>query len=231
MPATGSTNADLLTLARDGVIEDGVWLRAEQQTDGRGRQGRAWRSPPGNLYASTIVRIAPHDPPAPGLALVAAVALEETIRSLLPDPRGLRLKWPNDLLLDDAKLSGILLERAGDHVVVGIGVNVAHHPALDERATTSLHAHHARIDAAELLERLAERFTAWLGTWRERGIAPVAARWSARAHPAGTILSVRLPDGAVLEGAFAGLDADGALLLSGRDGARHVVHAGDVLLV
>lgn len=231
MPATGSTNADLLTLARDGVIEDGVWLRAEQQTDGRGRQGRAWRSPPGNLYASTIVRIAPHDPPAPGLALVAAVALEETIRSLLPDPRGLRLKWPNDLLFDDAKLSGILLERAGDHVVVGIGVNVAHHPALDERATTSLHAHHARIDVAELLERLADRFTAWLATWRGRGIAPVAAQWSARAHPAGTILSVRLPDGAVLEGAFAGLDADGALLLSGRDGARHVVHAGDVFLV
>lgn len=231
MPATGSTNADLLTLARDGAVEDGVWLRAEQQTAGRGRQGRAWQSPPGNLYASTVVRLLPHDPRAAGLALVAAVALEEAVRGALPDASNLQLKWPNDLLLGGAKLSGILLERGGEHVVVGIGVNVAHHPELPDRPTTSLRAAGAAVDAAVFLDDLAQRFARWFETWRGQGIAPIAAQWGERAHPVGTTLSVRLPDGAALAGRFAGLDASGALLLDLADGTRHVIHAGDVFLV
>ncbi|WP_335310314.1 biotin--[acetyl-CoA-carboxylase] ligase [Sphingomonas phyllosphaerae] len=231
VPATGSTNADLLALAGDRVVDEGTWLRAEQQTAGRGRQGRVWDSPAGNLYASTLVALRPDDPPAAGLALVAAVALEETVRGVLPDARALQLKWPNDLLLDGAKLSGILLERGAAHVVVGIGVNVAHHPALADRATTSLRAAGATVDAATLLERLAERFVSWLGVWRAQGIAPVAAQWSARAHPVGTALSVRLPDQTTLEGQFLGLDMSGALLLGLADGTRHVIHAGDVFVV
>lgn len=213
------------------MVEDGVWLRAEQQTAGRGRQGRAWQSPPGNLYASTVVRLLPHDPPAAGLAMVAAVALEEVVRAVLPDAEKLYLKWPNDVLLDGAKLSGILLERGGEHVVVGIGVNVAHHPELTDRATTSLRAEGATVDAATLLSDLAARFARWLEVWRGQGIAPVAARWGERAHPIGTALSVRLPDGGALNGQFLGLDASGALLLGLVDGTRHVIHAGDVFLV
>ncbi len=212
-------------------MDEGVWLRAEQQTAGRGRQGRPWQSPPGNLYASTIVRIGPEDPPAAGLALLAGVVLEEAVRAALASPSGLRLKWPNDLLLDDAKLSGILLERGGTHVIVGIGVNVAHHPALADRATTSLHAAGATIDAATLFEDVATRFAMWLGEWRARGMAPVAARWAERAHPVGTMLRVRLPDGDELDGRFLGLDTGGALLLGLAEGTRHVIHAGDVFLV
>ena len=129
--ATGSTNADLLELARSGAVE-GLWLVAERQTAGRGRQGRTWESPPGNLYASTLVRLRRDDPSAPGLALVAAVALHEVVAAVLTGGRrgGLLLKWPNDLLLDGAKLAGILLERADDAVVIGVGVNAQHHPAL-----------------------------------------------------------------------------------------------------
>ncbi|MDR6787613.1 BirA family biotin operon repressor/biotin-[acetyl-CoA-carboxylase] ligase [Sphingomonas sp. BE138] len=177
------------------------------------------------------MRVHAGDPPAAGLALVAAVALEEAVRGALPDAGGLRLKWPNDLLLDGAKLSGVLLERGGPHVVVGIGVNVAHHPDLPDRTTTSLRAAGATDDAAALLDRLAEGFSRWLATWRAAGIAAVATRWSERAHPAGTALSVHLPDGAALEGRFLGLDASGALLLGLADGTRHVIHAGDVFLV
>ncbi|WP_333917352.1 biotin--[acetyl-CoA-carboxylase] ligase [Sphingomonas sp. LR60] len=231
VPATGSTNADLLTLAGDRAVDEGTWLRAEQQTAGRGRQGRVWDSPAGNLYASTLVAIRPGDPSAAGLALVAAVALEETVRGILPDARALRLKWPNDLLLDGAKLSGILLERGAAHVVVGIGVNVAHHPALADRATTSLHAAGATVDAATLLGDLADRFAAWLTVWRGQGMAPIAARWSERAHAVGTALKVRLPSQTALEGRFLGLDTSGALLLGLADGTRHVIHAGDVFVV
>src|SRR5207244_12657349 len=131
---TGSTNADMLELARSGAAE-GLWLRAERQTGGKGRQGRAWASPEGNLYVSTLVRVRPGEPPAATLALVAAVALEEAVSVFLRDPGegrdlrpdsaaargpglrrgdGLVIKWPNDILIHGAKLSGILLERAED---------------------------------------------------------------------------------------------------------------------
>src|SRR5690349_18502921 len=118
---TGSTNDDVAALAASGAAE-GLWLRAEQQSGGKGRQGRAWRSPPGNLYASTLVRLRSGDPPAPSLALVAAVALHDTATLFAPDGE-IRIKWPNDLLVGPSKLAGILLERAGEAVVIGFGVN------------------------------------------------------------------------------------------------------------
>lgn len=227
---TGSTNADLIALARSGS-EEGLWLRAERQSGGRGRQGRDWASPPGNLYASTLVRLRPTDPPPATLALVAAVALDEAIRIWLEDHVPLRIKWPNDLLIDIAKLSGILLERADDAVVIGFGVNLAHHPDLPDRPTTSLAAHGALVGAGDLLEALAEGFSRWLGKWRGEGLAPVRARWMERAHVPGTALSVRLPDGSALDGLFDRLDADGALILRLADGTTRVIHAADVFLL
>ncbi|MEH3037745.1 MAG: biotin--[acetyl-CoA-carboxylase] ligase [Sphingomonas adhaesiva] len=230
---TGSTNADLVALARDGAGEDGLWLRARRQTAGRGRQGRPWDSPEGNLFASTLVRLSPGEPPAPTLALVAAVALDEAVRLAIPADRARRLalKWPNDLLLAGAKLSGILLERSGDWVVIGIGVNVACHPDLPDRATTSLHAEGATLDAAAFLDSLAAQFGAWLTLWRRQGLAPVAQRWRERAHPPGTPLVARLPDGEEVPGTFETLDEDGALVLRLADGTARVIHAGDVFLV
>src|SRR4051812_4985588 len=114
---TGSTNDDVAALARAGAPE-AMWLRAERQTGGKGRQGRAWASPPGNLYASTLVRLRPRDPPAPTLALAAAVALHEAAEAFAPDAP-LVIKWPNDLVVHGAKLAGILLEREGEAVVAG----------------------------------------------------------------------------------------------------------------
>lgn len=250
VPETGSTNADMARLARSGLGE-GVWLRAERQTAGRGRQGRAWLSPPGNLYASTLVRLRPTDPPPPTLALVAAVALEESARHYLCSREGespgqrawrsdpglppsrkheLQLKWPNDLLLGDAKLSGVLLERVDDAVVIGVGVNLAHHPDLPDRPTTSLAAHGSEVSPADFAETLAESLARWLQSWRGRGMPPVRARWLERAHPVGTAITARLPDGGVLSGLFAGLDAAGALHLRLADGSARVIHAADILL-
>ncbi|MEH3159181.1 MAG: biotin--[acetyl-CoA-carboxylase] ligase [Sphingomonas taxi] len=227
---TGSTNADMLLLAAQGVGE-GVWLRAERQTAGRGRLGRVWTAPPGNLSASTLVRLRPGDPPPATLALVAAVALHEAVRLFLAPAVPMQLKWPNDLLVAGAKLSGILLERGGDAVVVGIGVNLAHHPDLPDRPTTSLAAHGVAIDAEAFLDVLAEGFARWLARWRGEGLATLRTAWLAAAHPPGTALSARLPDGTVLEGLFDGLDPDGALILRLASGSRHVIHAADVFLL
>lgn len=251
---TGSTNADMIALAAAG-LEEGVWLRADRQTSGRGRQGRAWVSPTGNFYASSLVRLRPSDPPAATLALVAAVALEEAVGAYLPNQysresgnpgpqtassttlgSGLRgstveIKWPNDLLIDGAKLSGILLERAGDAVVIGFGVNLSHHPTGTDRIATSLAAHGASVAPEDFAETLADAFARWVERWRGEGIDVVRRRWVDRAHAIGAPLSARLPDGSAIDGLFDGLDAEGALILRLADGTRRVIHAGDVFLL
>jgi BirA family biotin operon repressor/biotin-[acetyl-CoA-carboxylase] ligase len=225
---TGSTNADMLALAAAGASE-GAWLRAERQTAGKGRQGRAWESPIGNFYGSTLVRLRPTDPPAPTLALVTVVALEDAVRVFLP--AGATIKWPNDLLIDGAKLSGVLLERAGDAVVVGIGVNLAHHPDLPDRPATSLVAQGVAVGATTFTEVLAESFARWLSRWRGEGLDPIRQRWLDRAHPVGTALTARLSDGTAHDGLFDGLTSQGALILRLAEGSRHVIHAGDVFLI
>ncbi|HEX8191814.1 MAG TPA: biotin--[acetyl-CoA-carboxylase] ligase [Allosphingosinicella sp.] len=220
---TGSTNDDLAALARAGAAE-GLWLRADRQTGGRGRQGRAWSSPPGNLYASTLVRLRPGDPPAPTLALVAAVALHEAASHYAP---GILIKWPNDLLAGGAKLSGILLERADDSVVIGFGVNLAHHPTDIERTATSIAAlAGAAPEPSAFLETLADALARWLGRWRSDGVAALRRAWLAAAHPPGTALTA-----AGEQGLFDGLDETGALRLRLADGTVRVVHAGDVFLI
>jgi BirA family transcriptional regulator, biotin operon repressor / biotin---[acetyl-CoA-carboxylase] ligase len=220
---TGSTNDDVAALAREGVPE-GLWLRAERQTGGRGRQGRTWLSPPGNLHASTIVRLRPGDPPAPTLALVAAVALHGAIAPYVPSAR---IKWPNDILVEGAKLAGILLEREGEAVVVGFGVNVAHHPEGLAQPTTSLTMLTIGAPTAlRLCERLAEAFAAGLRQWRCEGLASLRSAWIAAAHPLGTPLATG--EG---EGTFDGLDDSGALRLRLPDGRHRLVHAGDVFVL
>ncbi|RYD54503.1 MAG: biotin--[acetyl-CoA-carboxylase] ligase [Sphingomonadales bacterium] len=224
---TGSTNADMAELARSGASE-GLWLRAERQNAGKGRQGRAWASPQGNLYVSTLVRVRPGEPPPATLALVAAIALEEAVSLFLS--RDAVIKWPNDLLIDGAKLSGILLERVDDAVIIGFGVNLAHHPTDTDRIATSLAAHAPAPDPEVFAETLAEIFARWLSRWRD-GIAPVRDRWLARAHPPGTALTARLADGSSVDGLFDGLSADGALMLRLADGTVRAIHAGDVFLL
>lgn len=213
-------------LARNGASE-GLWLRAERQTAGKGRQGRAWASPEGNLYISTLVRVRPGEPSPATLALVAAVALEETVSVFGVQPM---LKWPNDLLVNGAKLSGILLERVDDAVILGFGVNLAHCPVGLGQPATSLRVYAPAPDPQVFAETLAEIFARWLSRWRD-GIAPVRERWLARAHPIGTALAARLADGTSVEGLFDGLSHEGALMLRLAGGSSRAIHAGDVFLL
>jgi BirA family transcriptional regulator, biotin operon repressor / biotin---[acetyl-CoA-carboxylase] ligase len=227
---TGSTNADMLALAAEGAPE-GLWLRAERQSGGKGRMGREWASPVGNLYASGLIRLRPTDPPAPTLAFVAAVALVQHLRSQAPNIP-YQIKWPNDVMVDGAKLSGILLERAGEAVVVGIGVNLASHPDVPDRRTISLfalsdQAHNPRA----FMEGLARAFEQAVSLWRDEGMGAILSQWESHAHPLGTALTVTLPDGAKVDGRFDGLSTDAALRLKLADGTIQRIHAGDVFLV
>ena len=227
--STGSTNADLLAAARSGAPE-GLWLRAERQERGRGRLDRPWTSPQGNLYASTIVRLQPADPPAPTLALVAGVAVEE-VAGAYAGPGRLTLKWPNDLLAGAAKLAGILLEREGDAVVIGFGVNLISHPDLPDRPATDLAALAGHAPGSqELCQELAATLARWVGRWRGEGLAPVRRRWLERAHPLGSAIGVGAPH-ARIEGLFDGIEPDGSLRLRLADGRIEIVRAGDVQLL
>jgi BirA family transcriptional regulator, biotin operon repressor / biotin---[acetyl-CoA-carboxylase] ligase len=220
----------MLALAADGQAE-GLWIRAKRQTAGRGRMGRDWASPPGNLYTSTLVRLRSGDPSAATLGFVAAIALDK-IMSIYARDVAFHIKWPNDVMAQGAKLSGILLERTGDAIVVGIGVNLASHPNFKDRQTTSLAALTGTAPDPDIfLEYLAEAFAHSVALWRSEGLAPILAQWQARAHPIGAALKVNLPDGERLEGLYEGLNADGALRLRLADGAVRVIHAGDVFLI
>ena len=226
----------MLVAASAGAAE-GDWLIADRQTAGRGRLGRAWESRSGNVYASGLVRLQFGDPDAATLALVAAVALHDAVAFWAP---AIQLKWPNDLLAGHAKLAGILLERAGDAVVVGIGVNLTHHPMTLDRPVTSLTALGiAPPEPLVFAEMLAEIFARRLDCWRSRGLSAIRKAWLDRAHPTGTALVANLPDGEAVQGLFDGLTDDCALRLRSTtsfgtglaDGAVRVIHAGDVFLI
>lgn len=231
IPETGSTNADLLTALRSGeTLRDGEWLVADRQTAGRGRQGRPWNDGQGNFMGSSACRIRPCDPPPATLALVAGLALLDAVQTQCPAVTNLRLKWPNDLLANGAKLAGILLEREGDSVVIGIGVNLAKAPDLADRATAKLADFGPAPDRDLFAATLAELWSRDLARWRDYGIEPLLARWRSASVPEGTKLTVHEPGGGVLAGSYAGLSDEGAMRLRLADGQTRVIHAGDVML-
>ncbi len=216
----------MLALAASGSVREGDWLVAERQNAGRGRLGRLWDSPPGNLYVSGLVELRESDPPASTLAFVAGLAAIDAMGSST-----LSLKWPNDVLAGAAKLAGILLERQGEGVVIGVGANLAHHPNLPDRPTMSLAALGVPLSADTAIAALAPAFARWLTIWRTAGLPAIRAAWLDRAHPIGTALSAALPDGTRLDGSFDGLTPDCALQLRLADGTTRVIHAGDVFLI
>ena len=208
-----------------GAVE-GDWLVALAQDEGKGRQGRAWSSLAGNFFGSTLVQLRAGDPPAPGLSLACGLALIEAVDAAAPG-QALMLKWPNDLLLGVAKLAGILLERTGDRIVAGFGVNLAVPPAIEGRATASLDGALTPQAFAPLLAASMARMVA---LWRSSEPAAFAQAWLVRAHAIGTALDVHSGPGQRIAGRFDGLEPDGALRLRLDGGAVEVIRAGDVSL-
>jgi BirA family transcriptional regulator, biotin operon repressor / biotin---[acetyl-CoA-carboxylase] ligase len=229
--AIDSTNEEAKRRAREGAAE-GLLVWARQQLAGRGRRGRSFSSPPGNLYMSVLLRPERPAVEAAQLSFAAALAVGEAATAFLPEPARLRYKWPNDVLIDGRKLSGVLLESQAssegrlDWLVIGMGVNLASHPEGLEFPAISLAAAGAVVTAEGLLVAVAERFLFWYEHWRTAGFASLREPWLARAQGLGGEIRVRLQAGELL-GRFAGLDEEGALLLEDAAGCRRIA-AGDV---
>jgi BirA family transcriptional regulator, biotin operon repressor / biotin---[acetyl-CoA-carboxylase] ligase len=233
-----STNAEALRRARAGA-RGPLWVVASTQTAGRGRRGRSWVSPPGNLYASLLLVDPAPAAVAPQLAFVAGLAVHDACAALVPGlADALRLKWPNDLLCRGAKIAGILIEGEGRPegegvvvAVIGIGVNCRDHPDAVEHPATDFAAQGAPIAAPALLGALRRTMAARLAEWdRGAGFAAIRSVWLARAAGLGQAMRARLPDREV-SGVFEAIDEAGRLVLRLADWRREVVTAGEVFPV
>ncbi|MFP4519374.1 MAG: biotin--[acetyl-CoA-carboxylase] ligase [Oceanicaulis sp.] len=208
-----------------------LWIVAKTQSAGRGRRGRAWTSVGGNLFTTGLYRLNATPAEAANLSFAAALAVGDLACAHL-DADLVRLKWPNDVLVAGRKVSGILLEsgahaEGGLWLAVGIGVNLAHHPADAERPATDFSVHGAQVTPEQAVETLSRRFEHWRLKWAQDGFTRLREAWLARAWGLGERCTVRL-DGETLEGVFADLHEDGSLRLDLPGGARRFISAGDV---
>ena len=226
----GSTNAEALALARAG--ERGpLWITAQSQSAGRGRRGSTWVSPPGNLYATQLMREPSAAEHAPQLSFVTALALHDAVAECAPQlgPM-LKMKWPNDLLLGPAKVAGILIEGESEPVfavAIGIGVNCSAHPKDTPYPATDLAAAGALVTSAQVFAALSAAMLRRIEQWqRGEGFAGIRADWLKRAAGLGQDIRVRLPE-RELSGRFQGLDDAGRLLVQ-QPGGLTTVTAGEV---
>ncbi|MEQ1788849.1 MAG: biotin--[acetyl-CoA-carboxylase] ligase [Rickettsiales bacterium] len=228
-----STNEEAKRLARAGGGHGAV-IWAKKQSEGKGRMGRTWLSSEGNLFVSVLLQ--PQKPLAElsQLSFVAAIAALEAIAPLLPDSSELQTKWPNDILLKDRKLGGVLLESfctdSSDMpwVVVGLGVNVDSYPPRTEFPATCLKDAGVELVSAKIiLSRFIHHFIERYDAWNNKGFAPIRKDWLANAWHLKQRIVARLPDDEV-EGIFEGIDVNGGLLLTLDSGKKQTILAGDV---
>jgi BirA family biotin operon repressor/biotin-[acetyl-CoA-carboxylase] ligase len=227
-----STNEEARRLGQSGEAGP-VWLRADRQTAGRGRRGRAWESPIGNLAATLFLRPRKTAGECAQLSFVAALAASDAVATFAAD-RDVKLKWPNDVLADGRKLAGILLESSssGDALpawlAIGVGINLAHFPADTEFPATSLAALSVAVPSApDALTALAASFAKWYEAWNAGGFPSVRDAWLSRAAGLGTRIRARLQNEET-SGVFEGIDERGALLLREGQGRVRIIAAGDV---
>ncbi len=231
-----STNAEARRRAEVGEAGP-LWITASRQTAGRGRRGREWETGAGNLAATLLTTTDRAPAEAAKLSFVMALAVADLAASVAPEPL-VRVKWPNDVLVDGRKAAGILIESGpvasggGLWLAIGVGVNLAHGPAHAERPATSL-ADHLRLQTnapptpGQALTTLAAGFARWAALWTERGFPPIRRAWRERAYGLGRPCIVRL-DRETIEGVAEDLDESGALVLRLRDGGTRRISAGDV---
>ncbi|PWR23850.1 biotin--[acetyl-CoA-carboxylase] ligase [Zavarzinia compransoris] len=234
-PELDSTNEEARRRAQQGDEGD-LALYADRQHAGRGRRGRAWVSGEGNLFLSCLLRPAVGPARAAELSFATALAAHDALSAATGLGPRFQLKWPNDLLLDGAKVAGILLESATgrdgglEFLVIGIGVNLAAFPAETPYPATSVAATLGRAVAPlDLIAAFLPRLSHWITVWEREGFAGIRDAWAARAAGLGERITVRLAH-ETLEGVFSGLRLDGALDLRLDSGAVRAVTAGDVFL-
>ncbi len=228
-----STSSEAIRLALDG--DPGrLWVVAGEQTNGHGRRGRAWQTPSGNLSASLFTRVAGDGSRVPTLGFAAGLALGGAIRAVAPALAGtVHLKWPNDVMIDAAKVAGILLESVSlpdgaSGVVVGIGVNMRQAPVDLPYAATSLADNGADVSAEALFTALADAWVEQEALWNSgHGFPAIRDRWLAHAAGLGAPIAVRL-GAEVVRGTFETIDETGRLVVRASDGAARPISAGEV---
>lgn len=210
-----------------------LWILAHTQSAGRGRRGRDWVSPRGNLMTTLLIAPGTDAPTAAQLSFVTALAVRDTLCTWLPDD-DVRLKWPNDTLLKGRKVSGILLETASagqggvlPWLAIGIGINLVHAPELTSYPATCVNEHVSAPDALEALSVLARAWDARLKAWQSEGFGRIRSDWLAAAAGVGRAVEVRL-SGETLGGVFSTLADDGSLVLALLDGQNRMISAGEV---
>jgi BirA family biotin operon repressor/biotin-[acetyl-CoA-carboxylase] ligase len=228
-----STNDEARRLAEAGAAAGQVVLAAEQ-SEGRGRHGRAWASPAGNLYASVLLRPDCSMAASGQLSLVAALALAEALDQLAPLGQPARLKWPNDVIIGGAKVAGLLLEGAArrdgrsDWVVIGSGVNLVSRPDDTPYPVTDLATagFFVRSPEAVLFAYLA-RLAVWQAEWQKAGFEAARRAWLGRAFGIGEEVRLRL-DREEVSGRFLDLSETGALVLQQAGRRPRRIAAGEL---
>lgn len=227
---TDSTNEEVKKAAIAGEAE-GFVVQSVIQTAGKGRSGRSWSSPEGNLYVSLLLRPNCVVADAGFHTFITALAVYDAVREFLPNAKT-EIKWPNDVLVEDKKISGILLESSPSEnglvewLVIGVGINVRHYPSASNHPATSLAEVGGRdIDVGLALESFLKRFAYWYGVLSEKGFAEIRAEWLKRARKGH--ITARLPQETV-SGEFEDLDNSGQLILKLADGSKRSIAAGDV---
>jgi BirA family biotin operon repressor/biotin-[acetyl-CoA-carboxylase] ligase len=225
-----STNEEARRLAAKGETGP-LWLTALRQTAGRGRRGRSWEMGGGNLAATLLLR--PERPQGEWaqLSFVTAIAAADVMANFAGANARVTLKWPNDILADERKLAGILLEAANGPtpaLAIGIGVNLAHHPDGTEFPAISLAGLGANVPSRDdALAALATGFAKWYDIWRGQGFAAIREAWLARASGLGARIRARLAT-EERSGTFEGIDENGALLLNEGFGRATALPAADI---
>ena len=222
-----STNSEALRLIASGKASDGIVIHADRQTAGRGRRDASWESPEGNLYLTLITKVS--DQRLAGqLAFVASLAIRDAVIKFLDNTTTVSCKWPNDLLLNGKKLSGILIEAANGLYVVGIGINLTPVPSSISEKAISLADAGAIVTPSEMLFAVISEFQHWNNTWETSGFSVLRESWLTSAHGIDKRIIARFPDGSEDHGVILGIDGMGALVLERGSGSTRKITAGEI---
>ena len=233
LPDIDSTSDEARRQAEAGAAA-GLVVTANRQTSGRGRRGREWSSPVGNLYCSILLRpdFSPGEAALSGFAVSVAVA--EVVARAIGDEPPVHCKWPNDVLVGDFKVAGILVESSSagaavvDWLIVGVGINVRSHPELPDKPATDLAACGASVLPDELLDHLVRAIDDNIARWQTHGFNAIRERWLKRAWRLGQRVDL-LAGGERIAGAFSGLDSQGGIVLELEGGERRNLGHGELL--
>jgi len=222
-----STNSEALRLIASGEATNGLVIVAGQQTTGRGRRDAKWESPPGNLYM-TVVWALPDHHIVGQVAYVTALAIHDAVSQWIDSKHRLVCKWPNDLLLNGKKLSGVLIETQNDWCLVGIGLNLEKVPEEVSEVAISLTDVSATVSASKSVSGVVSAFGDRLEEWKQHGFDPVREAWLERAHGIGAEITARFPSGDMERGKFRGIDGTGALVLERDGGDTRKIAAAEI---